>query len=187
MADLVYTANISVDGFTEDPDGRVDWSPPDQEVFSFITDLERPAGTYLYGRRMYEAMLYWETAIPDEGYVQEFAEMWRGADKVVYSRSLDSVSSMRTRLEHDFDPDAVLRLKAAATRRITIGGANLAGQALAAGLIDELRLLTVPVVLGGGKPWFPKGVSLPLRLLETRRFASGVVYLRYRLDFDQRI
>ena len=179
MAELIYTANISVDGYTEDPDGRIDWSGPDEEVFSFIRELERPAGTYLYGRRMYEAMLYWESAMPDEGYVREFAEMWRDADKVVYSRSLESVSSARTRLEHDFDPDAVRRLKAAAVRRITIGGANLAGQALAAGLVDEIRLLTVPVVLGGGKPWFPKGISMPLRLLETRRFASGIVYLRY--------
>jgi dihydrofolate reductase len=186
MADLVYTANISVDGYTEDPDGRLDWSAPDEEVFSFVTELERPAGTYLYGRRMYEAMLYWESAVPDEGYVQEFAEMWRDADKVVYSRSLESVSSARTRLEHDFDPEAVRRLKAAAARRITIGGANLAGQALAAGLVDELRLLTVPVVLGGGKPCLPKGVSVPLRLVETRRFASGVVYLRYRLDSGRR-
>jgi len=182
MTDLVYTANVSVDGFTEDTDGRVDWYPPDEEVFSFIRELERPAGTYLYGRRMYESMLYWESADPDEAYVREFAEMWRDADKVVYSRSLDSVSSARTRLEHDFDPDAVRHLKADAGRRLTIGGANLAGQAFAAGLVDELRLLTAPVVLGGGKPWFPKGVSLPLRLLETRRFASGVVYLRYRLD-----
>ena len=104
MADLVYTANISVDGYTEDPDGRLAWSAPDEEVFSFVTALERPAGTYLYGRRMYAAMLYWESAVPDEGYVRAFAEMWRGADKVVYSRSLESVSSARTRLEHDFDP-----------------------------------------------------------------------------------
>ena len=185
MADLVYTANISVDGYTEDSHGRIDWSTPDEEVFSFIRELERPAGTYLYGRRMYEAMLYWESAIPDEGYVREFAEIWRDADKVVYSRSLESVSSTRTRLEHDFDPDAVRRLKTTASRRITIGGANLAGQALAAGLVDELRLLTVPIVLGGGKPWVPKGVSLPLRLLDTRRFANGVLYLRYRLDSDQ--
>ena len=182
MTDLVYTANVSVDGFTEDTDGRVDWYPPDEEVFSFIRELERPAGTYLYGRRMYESMRYWESADSDEAYVRDFAEMWRDADKVVYSRSLESVSSARTRLEHDFDPDAVRHLKADAGRRITIGGANLAGQAFAAGLVDELRLLTAPVVLGGGKPWFPKGVSLPLRLLETRRFASGVVYLRYRLD-----
>jgi dihydrofolate reductase len=185
MADLVYTANISVDGYTEDPDGRIDWSAPNEEVFSFIRELERPAGTYLYGRRMYEAMLYWESAIPDEGYLREFAEIWRNADKVVYSRNLGSVSSARTRLEHDFDHKAVRRLKAAAARRITIGGANLAGQALAAGLVDEVRLLTAPVTLGGGKLWFPKGVRLPLRLLETRRFASGVVYLRYRLDADQ--
>ncbi|MGH7759924.1 MAG: dihydrofolate reductase family protein [Candidatus Dormibacteraceae bacterium] len=184
MADLVYTANISVDGYTEDSDGRLDWSAPDEEIFSFITELERPAATYLYGRRMYEAMLYWESAAPDEGYVQEFAEMWRDADKVVYSRSLESVSSARTRLEHDFDPEAVRRLKAGAARRITIGGANLAGQALAAGLVDELRLLTVPVMLGGGKPCLPKGVRLPLRLVENRRLASGVVYLRYRLDSD---
>ncbi len=186
MVDLVYTANASVDGYMEDPHGRIDWSPPDEEVFSFIRELEKPAGTYLYGRRMYETMLYWESAIPDEGYVREFAEMWRNADKVVYSRSLESVPSARTRLEHDFDPEAVQRLKAASARRITIGGANLAAQALAAGLVDELRLLTVPVLLGGGKPWLPKGLSLPLRLLETRRFDSGVVYLRYRLESDQR-
>jgi dihydrofolate reductase len=112
--------------------------------------------------------------------------MWQDADKVVYSRSLESVSSARTRLEHDFDSEAVRRLKAAAVRRITIGGADLAGQALAAGLLDELRLFTVPVVLGGGKPWLRSGVSIPLRLLETRRFASGVVYLRYRTDSDRR-
>jgi dihydrofolate reductase len=185
MADLVYTANISVDGYTEDRDGGIAWSAPDAEVFSFITELERSAGTYLYGRRMYEAMVYWESAVPDEGYLREFAEMWRDADKVVYSRSLESVSSARTRLERDFDSEAVRRLKAAAARRITIGGADLAGKALAAGLVDELRLLTAPVVLGGGKPWLRRGVSMPLRLLETRRFASGVVYLRYRADSDR--
>ena len=186
MADLVYTANVSVDGYTEDADGRLDWSTPEEEVFSFIRELERSAGTYLYGRGMYEAMVYWESAIPDEAYVREFAEMWRHAEKVVYSCSLESVSSARTKLEHDFDPEAVRRLKAAADRRITIGGANLAGQALAAGLVDELRLLTVPVVLGGGKPWLPNGVSVRLRLVETQRFANGVVYLRYRLDRDRR-
>jgi dihydrofolate reductase len=182
MADLIYTANISVDGYTEDADGRIDWSAPDEEVFSFITELERPAGTYLYGRRMYEAMLYWESAEPDEPYIRAFADMWRAADKVVYSRRLGSVSSARTRLERDFDLDAVRTLKATAPRRLTICGANLAGQVLTAGLVDELRLLVVPVVLGGGKPWFPRGASLPLRLLETRRFASGVVYLRYVVD-----
>ena len=182
MADLVYTANISVDGYVEDSEGRLDWSEPDEEVFTFIRELERPAGTYLYGRRMYEAMVYWETAVPNEGYIREFAEMWRDADKVVYSRSLKSVSSARTKLERDFDPAAVRHLKAAADRRITIGGADLAGQALAAGLVDEVRLLTVPVVLGGGKPWFSGGGSPRLRVLETRRFSNGVVYLRYRTD-----
>ncbi|HEY7269234.1 MAG TPA: dihydrofolate reductase family protein [Dehalococcoidia bacterium] len=182
MADLVYTANVSVDGYTEDADGRLDWSQPDQEVFSFITELERSAGTYLYGRRMYEAMLYWETATPDEEHLRQFAQMWRDADKVVYSRSLASVTSARTTLEHAFDPDAVRRLKASASRRITIGGADLAGQALAAGLVDEIRLLIVPVILGGGKPALPTGVNLQLQLLETRRFDNGVVYLRYRVD-----
>jgi dihydrofolate reductase len=186
MADLVYTANVSVDGYTEDADGRLDWSEPDEEVFSFIRELERPAGTYLYGRRMYEAMVYWETAAPDEGYVREFADMWRDADKVVYSRRLESASSARTTLEREFDPDAVRRLKAAADRRLTIGGADLAGQALSAGVVDEVRLLTVPVVLGGGKPWVPAGLRLPLRLLETRSFANGVVYLRYRVGSDPR-
>ena len=186
MADLVYTANVSVDGYTEDPDGRLDWSAPDEEVFSFITELEKPAETYLYGRRMYEAMLVWggDTPLVDgirEGYVRKFAEMWRAADKVVFSRTFQSVSGERTRLEHDFDPEAVRRIKAAAAHHITIGGANLAGQALAAGLVDELRLFAVPVVLGGGTPCLPEGVRLALRLLETRRFASGVVYLRYRL------
>jgi dihydrofolate reductase len=185
MADLVYTANVSLDGYTEDPNGRFDWSAPDEEVFSFITELERPAGTYLYGHRMYETMLYWESAVPDEGYEREFAETWRGADKVVYSRSLESISSARTRLEREFDPEAVQRVKATANRRITIGGANLAGQALVAGLVDELRLLIVPVMLGGGQSWLPRGVNLPLRLLETRKFPTGVVYLRYRLDSDR--
>jgi dihydrofolate reductase len=184
MADLVYTANISVDGYTEDPAGRLDWSPPDKEVFSFIKELEMEAGTYLYGRRMYDAMVYWESATPDEPHLRDFAEMWRTADKVVYSRTLESVSSARTRLEHDFDPDAVGRLKATAAQRITIGGANLAGQALGAGLVEEIRLLTVPVMLGGGKPWFPAGMSLRLQLVETRRFANGVVYVRYRVDSD---
>ncbi|HLX86959.1 MAG TPA: dihydrofolate reductase family protein [Acidimicrobiales bacterium] len=180
--DLVYTANISIDGYTEDSDGRLDWSNPEAEIFSFIRELERPAGTYLYGRRMYEAMVYWETAAPDEGYIREFAEMWRQAAKVVYSHTLESPSSARTTLERDFDPEAVRRLKATVTRRLTIGGANLAGQALAAGLVDEIRLLVVPVILGGGKPWAPHGVRRPLQLVETHHFASGVVYLRYRVD-----
>ncbi|HZU73464.1 MAG TPA: dihydrofolate reductase family protein [Acidimicrobiales bacterium] len=182
MADLVYTANVSVDGYTADADGRIDWSAPDEEVFRFVTDLETPVGTYLYGRRMYEAMLYWESADPEEDHFRAFADMWREADKVVYSRRLESVSSARTTLERQFDPEAVRRLKDAAGRRLTIGGADLAGQALAAGLVDEVRLLVAPIVLGGGKPWHPSGVHLRLRLLEVRHFPNGVVYLRYRLD-----
>ncbi|MGH7861675.1 MAG: dihydrofolate reductase family protein [Candidatus Dormibacteraceae bacterium] len=187
MPDLVYTANVSVDGYTEDTDGRLDWTAPDEEVFSFITQLETQVGTYLYGRRMYEAMLVWGSQIPvlkqiREGYVQQFAEMWRGADKVVFSRTLKSVSGERTRLENEFDTEGVGRLKRALDRNLTIGGANLAGQALIAGLVDEIRLFVVPVVLGGGKPWLPSGVGLRLRQLEARRFACGVVYLRYRTD-----
>jgi dihydrofolate reductase len=181
VADIVYTANISVDGYTEDKDGRLDWSAPDEEVFCFIRDLEASAGTYLYGRLMYEAMVYWETAFPQETHLRSFAEMWRNADKVVYSRTLESVPSAKTKLEREFDVEAVRRVKAASAPRLTIGGANLAGQALAAGLVDELRLLARPVILGGGTPWYPKGVSVPLRLMETRRFESGVVYLRYRV------
>jgi len=185
----VYTANVSVDGYTEDRDGRLDWSAPDEEVFAFVTELERPAGTYLYGRRMYEAMRVWGTEIPsvdgiEDRYVRGFAEMWRSADKIVYSRSLGAVSDARTTLEREFDPDAVRRLKGTVARRITIGGATLAGVALAAGLVDELRLLTVPVVLGGGKPGLPTEATLPLRLMESRRFANGVVYLRYRVNSD---
>ena len=176
----MYTANVSLDGYTEDVDGRLDWSEPNEEVFTFIRELERPAGTYLYGRRMYEAMVYWETATPEEPYMQDFGEMWRNTDKVVYSRTLQSATSGRTRIERAFDPDAVRRLKASADRRMTIGGAELAGKALAAGLVDELRLLVIPVVLGGGKPWRPAGLMLPVRLLETRAFENGVVYLRYR-------
>jgi dihydrofolate reductase len=181
---ISYTPPTSPSTATPRTDGRIDWSSPDEEVFSFITHLERPAGTYLYGRRMYETMLYWETAIPGEGYVREFADMWRGADKVVYSRSLKSIATARTRLEPDFDPTAVRHLKAAAGPRITIGGADLAGQALAAGLVDEIRLLIAPVTLGGGKPWLSRSVNVALRLLEAESFDSGVVYLRYKVGSE---
>ncbi|MBV8445609.1 MAG: dihydrofolate reductase family protein [Candidatus Dormibacteraeota bacterium] len=180
MADLIYTTNVSLDGYIEDSDGRFDWGEPDEEVHSFIRELEAPAGTYLYGRRLYETMRSWETMEPDEAYTREFAEMWRAADKVVYSRSLDAVTTARTRLEHEFDANSVRRMKDAAARRLTIGGANLASQAFAAGLVDELRLLIRPVILGGGKPWLTGGMNLRLRLTDTRHFASGVVYLSYR-------
>lgn len=182
MPELVYTINTSLDGYIEDADGNLNWSEPDVEVFRFITELEKPAGTYLYGRRMYEAMRYWDTPDPErspEPHIREFTDMWRAADKIVYSRSPAELSGPRTRLERDFDADAVRRLKADADRRLTIGGASLAAVALWAGLVDEIRLIVVPIVLGGGRPWCGAAGRIPLRLLETRRFASGAVYLRY--------
>ena len=182
MAQLTYVAMASLDGYIEDEQGGFEWAAPDEEVHAFVNDLERPVGTYLYGRRMYETMVYWETDGdgPDEHPVsRDFAEIWRAADKVVYSRTLASVSSSRTTLEHDFDPDAVARLKASSERDLGIGGPELAGLALAAGLVDELHLFVVPSVVGGGKPALPRGVRLSLELLDERRFTSGTVYLRY--------
>jgi dihydrofolate reductase len=182
MAQLIYSAIASLDGYVEDQKGKFDWATPDDEVFSFVTELERPIGTYLYGRRMYETMLYWETAhlAPDQPAVaRDFTEVWQAADKVVYSRALEPVSSAKTRIERNFDADAVRHLKATAEQDMTVGGANLAAQALRAGLVDELQLFVVPIVVGGGKHWLPDGVSIALDLIEVRRFASGVVYLRY--------
>jgi dihydrofolate reductase len=184
MAKLIYSAIASLDGYVEDPAGGFDWAEPDREVHSFVNDMERPIGTYLYGRRLYETMLFWETAhtIPDRpSYVRDYTDIWQAADKIVFSKTLDSVSSAKTRIEHSFDPDAIRRLKAAAQRDLTIGGAELAGQALKAGLVDELHLLAVPVVIGGGKRWFPDGVYLPLTLVDTQRFAGGAVFVSYRL------
>ena len=187
MARLTYSAIASLDGYVEDAQGHFDWAAPDEEVHSFVNDLERPVGTYLYGRRMYETMLYWDTA-PSDGtvpvFLREFTEMWRAAEKVVYSRTLESALSARTRVERSFDPEAVRRLKATTTHDLTVGGADLAGQAIRAGLIDEFQLFVVPVVVGGGKPWLPKGLRLRLELLGSRRFAGGVVFLRYRPEYD---
>jgi dihydrofolate reductase len=183
MGRLIYSAIASLDGYVEDREGRFDWGAPDEDVFGFINDLERPIGTYLYGRGMYETMVYWETfrPTPDEPAVEgNFAALWRAAEKIVYSRTLESVSSARTRIERDFDAQAIQRLKATSERDLTVGGAALAGEAIKAGLVDELGLFAVPVIVGGGKPWLPDGVHLDLALLETRRFAGGVVYLRYR-------
>jgi dihydrofolate reductase len=183
VSKLIYAAIASLDGYVEDARGRFDWAEPDEEVFSFVNELEKPAGTYLYGRRMYETMVYWETAAMDESqpsFAREFTRIWREAEKVVYSRTLESVSSARTRLERSFDAEAVRRLKAGATLDVTVGGPELAGQAVAAGLVDELHLLAVPVVVGGGKGWLPLGVRLDLELLDTRRFKCGVTYARYR-------
>jgi dihydrofolate reductase len=182
MGILVYSAIASLDGYVEDGTGDFRWAAPDHEVHAFINDLERPIGTYLYGRRMYDTMLYWATeggAASDPPVSRDFAVVWRAADKVVYSRTLTSVSSTRTRLEHDFDPSAVAQLKEVSARGLGIGGPDLAGQALAAGLVDEVQLFLVPVLVGGGKPALPSGVRLDLELLDERRFRTGTVFLRY--------
>ncbi|HTX29188.1 MAG TPA: dihydrofolate reductase family protein [Streptosporangiaceae bacterium] len=183
MAKLIYSAIASADGFVEDADGGIDWGAPDEELHQFINDLERPARTYLYGRRMYETMLYWETAhaVPGQRPAsQEFAGIWQAADKIVFSKTLASVSSARTRIERTFEPSMVRQLKSATEHEVTVGGADLAGQAIGAGLVDELRLFLVPVVGGGGKRALPGGAHSELELLGTHRFASGAVYLRYR-------
>jgi dihydrofolate reductase len=184
VAKLIYSAITSLDGYVADESGKFDWAAPDEEVHAFVNDLERPIGTYLYGRRMYDVMVFWETAhtLEGEGPVfQDYAELWQAADKVVYSKTLDTVSSARTRLERDFDPEAVRRLKADAVRDLTIGGPELAAQALRAGVVDELHLFVTPVAVGGGNRSLPDNLRLELELLDVRRFASGVVHLHYRL------
>src|ERR1700683_4340574 len=180
MARLIYSAICSLDGFIEDSDGNFEWAAPDEEVHAFISQLERPVGTYLYGRRMYETLVYWETAdTEDSAVLQEWAKIWKAAEKVVYSRTLTDVSSARTRIERVFDADAVRRLKQDSAADLTVGGPELAGQALADGLVDELQLFLNPVVVGGGKPALPAGLRIPLTLVEEWRFAAGVVFLRY--------
>jgi dihydrofolate reductase len=183
MARLIYSAIASADGYVEDAAGRFDWAAPDEEVLCFVNDLERPVGTYLYGRRMYQTMLYWETDRtvpgPPSG-VGDFTGIWRAAEKIVFSKTLESVSSARTRIERTFDPGLVRQLKSAAGDDMAVGGAGLAGQAIEAGLVDELQLILAPVVVGGGKPVLPAGVRFGLELLDTRRFANGTVYLKYR-------
>jgi len=184
MAKLIYSAITSLDGYVADEDGRFDWAAPDEEVHRFVNDVERPIGAYLYGRRMYEVMVFWETAhtLADQPpYVQDFAEIWRAADKIVYSKTLETVSSARTRIEPVFDPEAVRQLKATAARDITVGGPTLAARALEAGLVDELHLFLSPVVVGGGKRSLPDNVHLKLELLDERRFGNGAVHLRYRV------
>ena len=184
MAKLIYSAIASLDGYIEDQTGNFDWAAPDEEVHRFVNDRERPIGTYLYGRRMYDVMRFWETpqAVADQPpAMQDYAAIWRLADKIVYSRTLDAVSSARTRIERAFDPAAVRRMKATAGRDISVGGPELAAQAIKAGLVDELQLFLVPTVVGGGKPALPSGVKLRLDLLDERRFGGGAVYLRYRI------
>ena len=184
MAKLIYSAIASLDGYVADEDGNFDWAAPDEEVHAFVNELERPVGTYLYGRRMYEVMAYWETAdtLADQSPPPErdFAEIWRAADKVVYSKTLERPASARTRIEREFDPEAVRRVKASAERDLSVGGAELAAQAMKAGLVDELHLFVTPIVVGGGNRWLPDGVRVKLELLDERRFGSGVVYLHYR-------
>jgi dihydrofolate reductase len=183
MAKLIYSAIASLDGYIADEDGNFDWAAPDEEVHAFVNDLERPVGTYLYGRRMYETMVFWETAhtfADQRPVMQDFAEIWQAADKVVYSRTLAAVSSARTRIERDFDPEAVRQLKASAGRDLTVGGPHLAAEAIRAGLVDEYQLFLTPFVVGGGNQALPNNIRLKLELLDERRFGGGVVYLRYR-------
>jgi dihydrofolate reductase len=186
MARLIYTALCSLDGYIEDRDGNFDWAAPDEEVHAFINDLERSAGTHLYGRRMYETLMVWETDpgfTADSPLLRDYAEIWRAADKIVYSRTLQSVPTRRTRLERNFDPQAVRRLKETVEQDLVIGGPELAAHAFRAGLVDECHLFLAPILVGGGKPALPEQVRLQLELLEQRRFGSGVVFLRYRTRY----
>jgi dihydrofolate reductase len=183
MAKLIYAAISSLDGYVADAEGNFDWSAPDQEVHRFVNELERPIGTYLYGRRMYEVMRYWETAPTGNGDPSadlEYAKIWQAADKIVYSKSLEQVSSARTSIQREFDPDAIQQLKATAARDISVSGPTLAAGALRLGLVDECHLFLSPIVVGGGNPALPDNVRLELELLDERRFSNGVVHLHYR-------
>jgi dihydrofolate reductase len=183
MAKLIYSAIASLDGYIADEDGNFDWAVPDEEVHAFINDLDRPLGTYLYGRRMYEMMVGWETdhTLADQSpLMRDFAGLWQAADKIVYSRTLEAVSTARTRIERDFDPEAVRQMKVSAGRDMVVGGADLAAQAFRAGLVDECHLFVAPIVVGGGKQSLPNDARVKLELLGERRFEGGMVYLRYR-------
>ena len=185
MAKLIYSAIASLDGYVEDEHGGFDWAAPDDEVHAFVNDLERPIGTYLYGRRMYETMVFWETANTGAGssaVFRDFAVIWRAADKIVYSRTVQTVFSARTRIERDFEADAIRRLKETSEADITIGGAELAGQAIAAGLVDECHLFLGPVLVGSGKRALPADIRTNLELMDERRFRRGVVHLHYRVS-----
>ena len=182
MAQLIYSTITSLDGYVADEEGNFDWSMPDEQVHAFVNDLHRQVGAYLYGRRLYDVMVAWETWDTDDEQpiTKDFARIWRSADKIVYSTTLQSVSSARTRIERQFDPESVGQLKASATRDLTVGGPDLAGQALKAGLVDEIHLFVSPVVVGGGTRALPDGVRVALELLDQRRFDNGVVHLHYR-------
>jgi dihydrofolate reductase len=183
VAKLVYSAIASLDGYIADENGSFDWAAPDEDVHTFVNDLERKVGTYLYGRRMYEMMTVWETdpsAADQSPRSRDFAEIWQAADKVVYSRTLEAVSTARTRMERDFDPEAVRQIKASAGRDVSVSGPNLAAHAFRAGLVDECHLFVAPIAVGGGKRSLPDDVRVKLELLDERRFGNGMVYLHYR-------
>ena len=185
MAKLIYIANVSLDGYTEDVDGKFEWTAPSDDVFAFITELLRPVGTQLYGRRMYETMAVWETdptLSAQSELMADFASVWQASDKVVYSTTLHTAPTAKTRLEHHFDPDSLRDVKTSATSDLTIGGPTLTAPAFDAGLVDECHLFVHPVLVGGGKAAFPSDANVQLELLEERRFANGVVYLRYRTE-----
>ena len=184
MAHLIYTTNMSLDGYIEDMDGRFDWTDPSDEVFQFITNLIRADGTHLYGRRTYESMMVWETnpnLARQSPLLSDFAQVWQAADKIVYSRTLEAVSTRKTKIERNFDPEAIRRLKESVEQDIHIGGAELAAQAFQAGLIDECHLFIKPIIVGGGKAALPENVRLELELLEERRFENGEIFLRYQI------
>ena len=183
MANLIYTTIASLDGYVADADGNFDWAEPDEEVHRFVNDLERPIGTYLYGRRMYDVMVFWETDRAVAGqppYVRDFADLWRAAEKIVYSKTLAEVASANTRIERAFDPDAVRRLKATARHDITVGGPHLAAQAIKSGLVDQCHLFVAPVIVGGGVHSLPSDVRVGLELLDECRFVNGMVHLHDR-------
>ena len=188
MAKLIYLTLASLDGYVEDAAGAFDWAAPDEEVHQFINDLERPVGTYLYGRRMYETMAVWET---DPAFARhspvtrDYAAVWQAADKIVYSRTLSATSTKRTRIEREFEPQTIERLKAEAGSDLGVGGATLAGEAFRAGLVDECHLILAPVVVGAGKAAFPVDVPVRLELLDERRFDSGMVYVAYRTSGER--
>ena len=182
MAKLIYSAITSLDGYVADEDGKFDWSAPDEDVHAFVNDLERSVGTYLYGRRLYEVMVFWETAHkqPDQSPTfEDYAEIWQSADKIVYSKTLETVASSKTRIERDFDPETIREMKAAAARDISVGGPTLAAHAIKAGLVDEYHLFLTPFVVGGGTRSLPDAVRLNLELLGERRFDNGFVHLHY--------
>jgi dihydrofolate reductase len=184
MAKLIYTGISSLDGYIADENGKFEWGEPDEEVHAFVNDLERPIGTYLYGRRLYEVMAYWDTAdtVPGQPEVAlDYARLWQAAEKVVYSTSLTGTTTARTRLERTFDPQAVRAMKESADRDLSVGGPTLAAHALRAGLVDEIQIFVAPVVVGGGTPLLPKGVRFDVDLLDERRFGAGFTYARYRV------